>query len=735
MKRSVVLLMSLCLLLTTASPAFAADAPARLYNVYADNMLFQRNADAVLAGEAPQGSTILAELFDGAGRLVTSGTAAAKGGRFDVSFPSPAGSFESYTIRLSCDGTEFAELKNVAFGELWLSAGQSNMEYPLNQTPQGKQMEAEGKTGSKDIRVLLMPNAYTAEEKPNRYLPQNDAILCRWFAADDKQVYGMSAAAYFFAQKLQTALQMPVGVLSVALGGSCIAPWLSREAIDGNDAVRQRLTEYGEYYGEERWSDPERVYHIDMTNLYNTNIAPLTRFRPQGVIWYQGCSEIIVGKSTAYYHDCFNLLQDSYTKAFGYAGKRLPFIFSQLACYAYGQGPTAVAAFNQVFTDLAAEDPTSRAMTPIYDLSLAYNEMGAIHPMTKQPIGERMFRLAESLVYGKKSPSCAPICRKAEVKDGSVFLTFDNVGSGLQFAGETPRGFAVCGADGVCVPAQAELISRDTVRVFSPDVPEPAAATYAAGSWSERANLWSTYGGERFLPAAPAGVSDPAVKHPFVDNAWMDCEDMTFFKSCGDSGYVDTWRTTGCTAALESEEKAEGNGALRITAQKPLFTLAPDVGDKNGSYDNVDADWSDYGTLRLQVRNNGKAPVRLNGIRFYTNAIYYLTPVCRETGLAGVTIPADGAWHTVSFDLNRLSPLGIAGLKLTNDRLTQVRQIRFQWEGANADLLLDSIRVTPEAARQADEPVNRPDLFALLRAWLAAVRDMTLAFFGVASAR
>ena len=111
MKRSVIFLVSLCLLLTAASPAFAASAPARLYNVYADDMLFQRNADAVLAGEAPQGGTILAELFDGAGRLVTSGTAAATDGRFEVSFPSPAGGFESYTIRLSCDGTEFAELK------------------------------------------------------------------------------------------------------------------------------------------------------------------------------------------------------------------------------------------------------------------------------------------------------------------------------------------------------------------------------------------------------------------------------------------------------------------------------------------------------------------------------------------------------------------------------------------------------------------------------------------------
>ncbi len=737
MKRFCVCLFCLCILLTAVQPVSAAAPAARLYNVYADGMLFQRNTDAVLAGEAPDGSAIIAALYDSAGNLAANGKATARNGRFAVSFRAPAGSFERYTIRVSCGDEELAALHNVVFGELWLSAGQSNMEYPLRMTPEGKAMEAAGKTGSKNVHVLLLPNAYTAEENPTRYLPQTDAILCSWFTADDPQVYGMSAVAYFFAEELQQRLQMPVGILSAALGGSCIAPWLSREAIDGNEAVRNHLTGLGTYYGEARWSDPNRQYHVDMTNLYNTNIAPLTNFRPQGVLWYQGCSEIMLGCTTAYYRDCFNLLQDSFTKDFHYTGKRLPFLFSQLACYAYGQGPSKVTAFNEVFTRLAAEDPTSRAMTPIYDLPLDYNEMGAIHPMTKKPIGERMYQLAESLVYGRKTPSCAPICRKAEVRDGSVYLTFDNVGTGLRFTGKTPRGFAVCGRDGVAVQAQAELTANNTVRVYSPDIPEPVAATYAIGNWSERANLWSTYGGEPYLPAAPVGVDDPAVKHHYIDNAWMDCEDLTFFRSSADSGYVDTWIATGCAVALESEEQTEGDGALRITAQKPLFTLSPNISviesvAKTVVYDNVDADWSDYAALRIQVKNCGAAPLRLNEVRLCTGTLGYLTPICNETGLTGVTIPADGAWHTVTFDLNRLCPLGVAGFTVTNNKLTSLKCIRFRWEGANAELLLDECRVLPQSAAASVEPGGP---LALIRAWFAAVRDMLLAFFGAAANR
>ncbi len=686
-----IMLFSICLM-----PAEAGDVKsARLYNVYADNMLFQRDTDAVLAGEATDGSRINAELIDGNGTCAASGETTAKNGCFTVSFRAPAGGYDTYTVKVSCNDEEFASLKGIVFGELWLSAGQSNMEYPLLYTPEGKEMKETGKTGPKNVHVLYLPGATNFEEKPTRYLPQKDAIRCSWFTADDPQVYNMSAPAFFFAEKLREKLDMPVGIMSVAFGGSCIAPWLSREAIDGNETVKKHLTDYGEYYNEQRWSSPNRSYHIDMTNIYNTNIAPLINFRPQGVIWYQGCSEITTGKTTKYYHDCFNLLQDSYTRDFAYTGGRLPFIFSQLACYDSGQGPLKVPAFNDVFTELAAEDPSSRAMTPIYDISLEFNELGAIHPMWKKPVGERMFMLAESLVYGAQSPSCAPVCKKSEAKEGSVYLTFDNAGDGLRFKGDTPRGFAVCGEDGICVEAQAELVSEDTVRVFSPFVGQPVAATYAAGSWSERANLWSTFDGGFYLPASAFGFSSPAVKHHYIDNAWMNCDDLTFFRSCGDSGYVNSWNTSGCSVTVDKENKIEGDGALRIKSQKSSFEFSPNISSNGSAYDNIDSDWSDYGTLRLQVKNCGKEPVRIKEIRIYKNRIICYTPVCTETGNTGATVPADGEWHLISFDLNRLRLNGIPFAEMNNGRLSVIGNIRFITEGENADLLLDDIRVLP----------------------------------------
>ena len=735
MKKLLAALLCLALAFTAVAPAFAAAPAPRLYNVYANGMLFQRDAEAVFAGEAPSGAAISAELYNAAGTLVRSGTASAADGRFTVSFTAPAGGYDAYTVKVRCNGAEFAALRNVVFGELWLAFGQSNMEYALRYTPEGKEMLAANETGPRDLHVLYLPPPYADGAYQTRYLPQTDAIVGGWFTADDPQVFSMSAPAYFFAVRLQQTLDMPVGVLSVPVGGSSIAAWLSREAIDGSETVKRHLVETGGYYGEARWSDPDRSILLDMTNLYNTSIAPIVHFRPQGAIWYQGCTDLMFGHSTEYYRDLFDLMQDSYTADFGCSGGRLPFIFTQLACFDYGKGPFSVTAYNDVFTELAKADPASRGEITIYDLPLEFNEMGYIHPMTKKPVGERMETLAEALVYGAAQPSTAAFLKSAEARDGGVYLTFENVGEGLCFVGGAPRGFAVCGADGVAVEAEAELVSADTVRVFSEDIEEPVAAAYAAGNWSERANLWSTANGRPYLPAAPCGISDPAIRRQWADNAWMNCEDLTFFASGDDPGYIDAWKASGCAVSVETADKAEGDGALRISAKRPLFSLSPATGAKQGLktevFDNVDADWTEYGALRLRVKNLGDAPVRLNEVRLCTGEASWCSPVCAETGQKGCTVPADGAWHTFTFELNRLLPAGAAGPEKTNDRLGEVKQIRFRFEGAGAELLLDDIRVLPEGLGETASQTQAPrGLAAYLKALWRAFLDKLLAFFG-----
>ena len=637
-----------CIMLVLSVAVANAQTVPRLYNVYASGMLFQQKRDAVFAGEAKTGSKVNVSLYNSAGALAASGEGTAQNGVFSVSFPAPEGSFERYSVRLSADGVEFAVLTDVVFGVLWLAFGQSNMEYYLNKTPEGKEMEAAGKTGSADIHVLQVPVPYENGGYRTAYLPQTDIPGCSWFTADSAQVYQMSAVAYFFAEDLLKDLNMPVGVLNAAVGGSAIASWVSRAAIDSDAAAKNHLIEDGSYYDESRWSSPDRSLLCDMTNLYNTNIAPLTHFRPEGAIWYQGCTDLIFDHSVDYYKSLFNLMQNSYTADFGYTGGKLPIVFSQIAYYIYPCGPFGVTAFNEAFTALAKEDPSCRAMIPIYDLSLAFNEMGAIQPMTKKPIGQRMCLSAEALVYGAAQPAGAAVCTGSRVTGDSVYLTFENTGDGLCFTSDVPRGFAVCGADGIAVEAQAEIVDKNTVRVFSPYVPAPVAATYAVYGWSERANLWSSWRGAPYLPAAAYGIDSKDVKRHYADNAWMNCDDAQFFESDNVSpGYIDSWSASNCTVTHSSGAVSEGLAAMRIRSDAYRFTVSPNISVKNKLetvvFDNADGDYSSYHTLQLCVQNCGRREVRLNEIRFYTGALTYYTPVCGSTGYTGVTLPADGA--------------------------------------------------------------------------------------------
>ena len=738
MKKTLCVLMCLCLTtigLLPCVPVSAADA--RLYDVYQNGMLFRQNNEAVFRGEAPAGSTVKAALYNAAGRVISEGQAKAEGGTFEVGFPTPEGGWTGYTVRLSCNGSEFAVLTDVVFGELWLAIGQSNMEYTLRYTDEGKAMIEAGKTGSGRVRVLYVPHKWIDGSLATEYLPQTDAPGCVWFTSDSELVYEMSAVAYFFAEELSKTLGMPVGVLNAPLGGSGLASWLSREAIDGNAAVKKHLTDDGTYYTEERWSSPDRAAHIDMTNMYNLKIAPLTAFRPTGAIWYQGCTDLMLNHSNEYYYDLFELMQKSYTKDFGCKNGALPFIFCQIALYDYGKGPFAVTAFNQVFTDLAQNAPQSRGMTPIYDLSLDYNEMGAIHPKTKKPIGERMESIAEALVYGKKQPASAPSLKNAEARDGSVYLTFENAGNGLVFSSDAPRGFSICGADGVAVAANAEIVSRDTVRVFSPDVKEPVAAAYAAGAWGERANLWSTVQDALYLPAAPCGIDDPAIKHHYADNAWTDCEDLTFFESGPHDGYTDAWKTSGCEISVDTTDRAQGLGSLRIESTRSLFTLSPVIGEKKDLktkvFDDVDPDWSDYAVLRLRLKNDAGADVRLNAVRLYVSDAAYYAPVCAATDAVGVTLPADNAWHEYVFDLTRLQLFGTAGVEGTaENKLENVQSVVFSFEGRNAILHMDEIRLLSAAAAAETPAAGRTlSFFAKLAAALRNLFERIRVLFGI----
>ncbi len=703
MKKIFALILCLTLTLCCLPTAFAADSTAKLYAFYDDNMLFAQNKEAVFAGTATAGAEITAELFDKDENLCANGKGIAAGdGTFTVSFTSPEGSYNEYTVVLKENSAVFATLTGVVFGELWLAGGQSNMMYPLSQAKHAKQQFENGEKLNKWVRALHVP-AYPDNTNYTGFsyaLPQNDIVGAQWFTGEDNSMYSLSAVGYTFAEKLQKELDIPVGFLNVALGGTMLATWISREAIDGDSAAKNALTENGRYIPLEKWATDANDFYSDMTANYNHKIAPLTHLRPTGMIWYQGESDLMNGTSTENYARYFDLMQRSYTELF-HADSLMPFIFTQIAPFPYTEDGLKMLNWNDSYCKIQLEKPDSRAMMTIYDLSLSFlPEAGSIHPDTKLEIGQRMAFAAQNLVYGGNGSHTAATVKSTEIRDGAVFVTFENFGDSLAFNGNAPYGFAVCGDNGVFVEADAEIVSADTVKIYSNTVPAPCAASYAYCMTNVRSNLYASENGALTLPVAPFVTDSSLLRHNWADKAWADCDSDKVWHITGNdlfNRFHSTWSADGAGLSF-------ADGCMNIKSNENSFSVTPvtayDDGDVKTFLD-TDRNYGDFSKMSFYVRNSGTEAVTIKNIRFYVDSVFWYSPVADGTMNIETAIPADGEWHLFTFDLSRLCLFGNEGLPFApNSTLGAVAQIRFEFTAADgADLSLDSVRFTPASEK------------------------------------
>lgn len=680
----------MCLLMVAAFiPAVSASTNAELYQIYQNNMLFRQNAVSSVAGTAAPGSRIEIVFSDANADAVTAEGITGSDGRFAVDFTAPEGSFNEYTLTVSQDGVTFAELTGILFGELWLATGQSNMQYDLNDSA----MKANGQKGDKNLRILFVePISYYK----NSYdlapgTPQEENYNCRWFCADESIVYGCSAVGYYFGAKLAQKLDVPVGILSCSLGGSQLTSWLSRESIEGNAFVKSELTKSGEYIALNKWNESEMSQIANMTANYNAKIYPLRHLGVSGFIWYQGESDVFSNHSTKLYGEMFTLMQDEFSANFRYAGGKMPAVFTQLAAYWYGDNTPLFEDYAFYFESMQKEYSDSRALTTIYDVPLDYYDtVGSIHPMTKQPVGERMAECADRLVYHKADACTAATIKSSEILDGKISVTFVNCGDGLLCEGRKLNGFSICGADGIYVDADAEIVSSDTVEIFSKYVPEPVSASYAYVLDNTLCNLYSSAEGKAFMPVA-CFITDTDYRDNLFEGMFV-----------ANPAEKEIWHTTGGDAGLKtvwSAKKAEltfSEDGMNVTSSAKSIEITSPLGFKEKLkteyFCDTNRDYSDYSKIILTVTNNGKTDIKGVGVKFNTSAVTFYTAYC------DTVIPADGEPHEVEIDITALKFDGNrGGIGYGNDVLGKITEITFIFENAGkADFTISDISFAPD---------------------------------------
>ena len=200
------LAVALCGALTAAALATADDAPARPFvsPIFGDHMVLQRGKPNAVWGWSEPGDTVRVEV---AGRSA-SATAGADGRWLARVTPPPAGG--PYVVRIA--GRQSVELQDVLVGDVWLCAGQSNMQFGLAQANGGKEAIA---SADPAIRYFVVgPRvSYTRVEVPRGTWKLVSP------ATNGSPFGGVSAVAFFFARKVHEVVRVPIGLVQAAVGG------------------------------------------------------------------------------------------------------------------------------------------------------------------------------------------------------------------------------------------------------------------------------------------------------------------------------------------------------------------------------------------------------------------------------------------------------------------------------------------------------------------------------------
>ncbi|AWI09525.1 exo-alpha-sialidase [Ereboglobus luteus] len=471
-----------------------------LAHPFSDHMVLQQGGPAPVWGTCAPKAAVTVEF---AGHNVK--TTADDSGRWRADMPALEASAEPRTLRV-ISGPETLEIKDVLVGEVWICAGQSNMEWPLSK--EARADEELPRAANSQVRLMGLDFA-------SKYVfakSFSDKILERmtpekfysgtWTRCEPGSAASFSAIGYYFARDLQAALGVPVGVINLAVGGSPAEAWVSRETLSAdsrlgpmaagnwleNEALdpwcRQRGMENigvalkaGTFAPNVEGGGPDHPFKPGF--LWDSGIAPLLPLAMRGVLWHQGESNALSAWRVAQHEQLFPLLVRDWRARWGRGD--FSFFFCQLS--SIEAGPYKSENWPQF------RDSQRRMADEIPNAGMAVtSDVGArrdVHPRDKHTVGARLTRLALAQVYGQNILRGGPVPASMTTESDVLRVTFAQAGSRLRTSdGSAPRAFEVAGADGKFHPAEAKL-DRDSVLLSASAVPSPSQVRYAWTPYSE----------------------------------------------------------------------------------------------------------------------------------------------------------------------------------------------------------------------------------------------------------
>lgn len=380
-----------------------------------------------------------------------------------------------YTVQL--DDGDKRTLRDVLIGEVWICSGQSNMAMPVkgfSKQPILGSAELIKNAKNPNIKLFRIPTAQS--------LSPLQACNAAWESADAASVSLFSAVGYQFATMLQKKLNVPIGIIESAYGGTKVQAWMEQASVQKFPELQKELQAESD-----KRTSKGKVTKNTPTVLFNAMINPILGYTFRGALWYQG-----EGNRTqaSHYAAWFAEMVHSWRKLWNQG--EFPFYYVQIAPYKYdGQNESAFLREAQLKA-LSLIPNSGMAIT------LDIGSKQTIHPPQKTKVTERLVNLALSEVYGQSHIDTeGPLYKGMKTKRNIVTLSFKNTAEGLTSSGKELTNFEIAGADRVFHPAVAEISGKDWITVSSEEVQHPIAVRYAFKDWV-LGDLYNTAG----LPAS-----------------------------------------------------------------------------------------------------------------------------------------------------------------------------------------------------------------------------------------
>lgn len=373
-------------------------------------------------------------------------------GRFSVVLKGlPTGG--PYSLELAC-GSERAVVREFFVGDLWLMAGQSNMEGVGNlcDAPEPHPL----------VRCFAMRREWEVAKDPLHYLPESPdrvhggaltdpAMIAR---QKKKAVKGVGVGV-FFGKLMHARTRVPQGLISTAHGGTSMEQW--------NPALKDKGGE--SLYGS-MWRSLQAVGQ------------PVA-----GMLWYQGCSDTGPAQA-AVYTEKMKALVAAVRRDLGQP--KLPWVVVQIGRVVENRAdPTGWNSVQEQQRLLPTVIPACDVV-PAVDLEL--DDLIHIASSSFGLLAERMARVAARLVHGDKAEKPAIQVKSARYHDPkppygpSIEVTFANVVGGLR-AGGAPQGLVLVRKDGTpVVNVYKTVLAGDRARMYlTGEMPNGSRLMYGWG--------------------------------------------------------------------------------------------------------------------------------------------------------------------------------------------------------------------------------------------------------------